>query len=412
MIFRQPRSLSESFLSLYWMSSILGLAPFSWNTETGKPPKPRFCRVIYSIVIFISVLLWTVIRLVCGVVLQFSSMPITYVITHVLYLGLVSVTAMTALFFSLSNSGSYGVPLIMQKIRHFEELLSLDTDRQLYCKMSLFLVLQILVNILIVVTLHVYELWLWFSSNRNSYDSMSFFVHLVDCVITLQFFNIVRYLRLRFGFINRELVYLQTLEMQDSGFLLNRQFGLNLAIQQQLRYCDENLGGVANKNNLEFARATGSWIDFTEYCRALREAHYRLCDIADDINQRYGFLLLLQTIGMAASIAKGVHASVTTLVSGTGELVLPASWAAFDALRLFLMTFIGDSAEMESTETQQHVQRLQSTIDDIELLRFLQQLLHTKFAFTAFDFFVLNLTLLFGVFGAVTTVTVILLQFQ
>jgi gustatory receptor len=76
-----------------------------------------------------------------------------------------------------------------------------------------------------------------------------------------------------------------------------------------------------------------------------------------------------------------------------------------------------NSACCEAVRTATVVNKLlliQTLSSDLsaELERFSQQLLHSKLHFTAFGFFSLDFTFLYGFIGGATTYIVILLQFQ
>jgi hypothetical protein len=160
--------------------------------------------------------------------------------------------------------------------------------------------------------------------------------------------------------------------------------------------------------------------------RTLRCAYAILYDLGDLVGSAYGFQLLLAMAYIFFSVVKYFHlVMVSNISSHQGNMsaahvggILPfICVVSIHIANILWVTASCNFTCREAVRTTTVVNKLlliQTLSSDVsaELERFSQQLLHSKLQFTAFGFFSLDFTFLYGFIGGATTYIVILLQFQ
>jgi hypothetical protein len=176
--------------------------------------------------------------------------------------------------------------------------------------------------------------------------------------------------------------------------------------------------------------STSSTSKFGTHCRphdvanihTLRCIHTILHDIGGLVDSVYGLQLLLAMAYIFMSVVKYFHVVMISQqdqlssfrVNGIVPLMCVVS---IHIANVLWVTASCNSACSEACHTTTLVNKfllIQPLSSDVlaELERFSQQLLHSKLQFTAFGFFSLDFTFLYGFVGGATTYIVILLQFQ
>jgi gustatory receptor len=139
----------------------------------------------------------------------------------------------------------------------------------------------------------------------------------------------------------------------------------------------------------------------------------------------YGFQLLLGLGVSTMELTSSLHFILATIlgiknlgIDSTGHIIiLMTAWLLLTSFKLISITVPCQSATTEAENTAVLVQKLllvrhfdQETVTELRL--FSQQLLQRKIKFTAFGFLSLDYSLLFAIFGGVTTYLVVAMQYD
>jgi gustatory receptor len=338
----------------------------------------------------------------------------------------------------------------MLKLSHVDKILMPDTNC-IHKRMSAFVTLELVVFVFLLLARHGYELW---SRGGKQYVNIiiRFVIHFMSTIMIIQFVSFIHVLKQRFRCVNRQLSLLggindrrSSLDSVRTEFAQNK-FGITTSHNAVVAPHAED---VTISNSLEqVSAATSVFLSDTEIGRlsstasskfrtqshlqemanihTLRCVHTILYDICGLVNSVYGFQLLLAMAYIFMSVVKYFHVVMISNASSPEDqlsdfrvdgivplmcvvsihianvlwVTASCSWACFEAGRTTILVnkFL-------------LIQPLSSDIS-AELERFSQQLLHSKLHFTAFGFFSLDFTFLYGFVGGATTYIVILLQFQ
>jgi hypothetical protein len=338
----------------------------------------------------------------------------------------------------------------MLKLSHVDKVLMHDTN-YIHKRMSVFITLELVVFVLLLLARHGYELW---SRGGKQYVNIiiRFVIHFMSTIMIIQFVSFIHILKKRFHCVNRQLSLLggiddggNDLDSSRKGFA---QHKLGIAASHNTVVVP-HAEDVPISNSLEqVSAATSVFVSDAEIGRlpstassilrtqsrlqevanihTLRCVHTILYDVCGLVNSVYGFQLLLAMAYIFMSVVKYFHVVMISNASSPEDqlsdfrvdgivplmcvvsihvanvlwITASCSWTCFEAGRTTILVnkFL-------------LIQPLSSDIST-ELEQFSQQLLHSKLHFTAFGFFRLDFTFLYGFVGGATTYIVILLQFQ
>ncbi|XP_069669417.1 putative gustatory receptor 28b [Periplaneta americana] len=159
----------------------------------------------------------------------------------------------------------------------------------------------------------------------------------------------------------------------------------------------------------------------------LRVLHFLLCDVASNIDQTYGFQILLDIATALINITTylyfcllytlQLHSYENVIIKFGHMLSVHLLWLAMYVLKVVFINVSCDATGKEAALARILIQKILFSFDlDAEavfqLEAFSKQLLFQKLSFSACGFFYLNRSVLCSIAGAVTTYLVILLQFQ
>jgi len=408
------------------------------------------CAVVYTGVMLVALLIWLVYSLVWKILFDFSDMKVTYAVTHIMTLCLSAATTTASLGLELTINRKR-LKKIMLKLNQVDKILMPDTN-SVHKKMNSLVLLELVVFVFLLLARHGYELW---SRGGNDYISViiRLVIHFMSTVVIIQVATFTHMLKQRFHCINRQLSLLGDSDDRGTSLgIVKVEFthqNLGVAAAQNtvlVQHADD----IPSSNSVEKAStATSIFQSNAEIghlssvsssskfrsqsrpqdvanIRTVRGVHTLLYDIGDLVNSVHGLQLLLAMAYIFASVVKYCHMVMmynvraqpdklsTFRVDGILPLMCVVSIHIANAL---WVTASCDSACCEAVRTSTVVNKLllkQTLSSDVsaELERFSQQLLHSKLHFTAFGFFSLDFTFLYGFVGGATTYIVILLQFQ
>jgi hypothetical protein len=398
----------------------------------------------------VALLSWLVYSLVWKILYDFSDVKLTYAVTQIMTLCLSAATTVASLGLELTRNRKR-LKKVMSKLNQVDKILMPDTNK-VHKKMSGLVLLELVVFVSLLLARHGYEMW---SRGGNEYINIiiRLVIHFMSTVMIIQFVSFIHVLKQRFRCVNRQLSLLgdiddrgTSLEIVKVGFT-HHKFGVAAA---QNTVVVQHADDIPSSNSLEQASTSTSIFlsdaeighlpsvssssKFRSQSRpqhvanihTLRGVHTILYDIGGLVNSVYGLQLLLAMAYIFMSVVKYFHVvMISNLSSQQDQLstfrvdgILPLMCVvSIHIANVLWVTASCNSACYEAGRTTTVVNKLlliQALSSDVsaELERFSQQLLHSKLQFTAFGFFSLDFTFLYGFIGGATTYIVILLQFQ
>ena len=456
-------------LPLYYVSRLLGLASYRYKThQSANPAAPirnrnntdtcgvekelqtSKCAVVYTGVMLVALLVWLVYSLVWKILYDFPDMKVTYAVTHIMTLCLSTATTAASLALEVTSNRKI-LKKIMLKLNQVDKILMPGTN-SVHKKMNSLVLLELLVFVFLLLARHGYELW---SRGGNEYIGViiRLVIHFMSTVIIIQFATFTHMLKQRFRCVNRQLSLLGDIEDRGTSLgivkveFTHQKLGVAAA---QNTVLVQHAGDIPSSNSLEQAStattifqsdaeighlsSVSSSSKFRSQSRpqdvanvhTLRGVHTILYDIGDLVNSVHGLQLLLAMVYIFTSVVKYFHvvmihnvrAQPDQLSTFRVDGILPLMCVvSIHIANVLWVTASCDSACCEAVRTTTAVNKLlliQTLSPDVsaELQLFSQQLLHSKLHFTAFGFFSLDFTFLYGFVGGATTYIVILLQFQ
>lgn len=461
----KPSNVHSATLPLYYVSRILGLASYRYqirkSTNQSGPSRNRNssdtydlegefqtskCAVLYTGVMLVALLVWLVYSLVWKILYDFSDVKLTYAVTQTMTLCLSVATTVTSLVLELTwNRGR--LKKVMLKLTHVDKILMPDTN-YVHKKMSCFVVLELVIFVFLLLARHGYELW---SRGGEQYVNViiRFVIHFMSTVMIIQFVSFIYVLKQRLRCVNRQLCLLAGFDDQGSGLdivkmgFTQHKFGVPSSLNTVVvPHADDihsskshEQGSAATSifisdTDIGHLPSTSSSSKFRSQCRSIEVAnihtlrciHTILYDIGSLVNSVYGLQLLMAMAYIFMSVVKYFHVVMISQqdelssfrVNGITPLMCVVS---IHIANVLWVTASCNAACFEACRTTNLVNKfllIQPLSSDVsaELERFSQQLLHSKLQFTAFGFFNLDFTFLYGFVGGATTYIVILLQFQ
>jgi hypothetical protein len=394
----------------------------------------------------VALLAWLVYSLVWKILYDFSDVKLTYAVTQIMTLCLSAATTVISLGLELTCNRRR-LKKVMLKLAHVDKILMPDTN-YMHKKMSCFVVFELVIFVFLLLARHGYELW-----SRGGKEHVNviirFVIHFMSTVMIVQFVSFIHVLKQRFRCVNRQLSLLGGIEDRGSGLeivklgFIQHRFGVTTSQNTTVVPHADDI--QSSKSHEQGSAATSIFISDTEtghlpstsssskfrsQCRphdvanihTLRCIHTILYDIGGLVNSVYGLQLLLAMAYIFMSVVKYFHVIMISQqdqlssfrVNGVVPLMCVVS---IHIANVLWVTASCNAACFEACRTTTLVnkflliQPLSSDVSD-QLERFSQQLLHSKLQFTAFGFFNLDFTFLYGFVGGATTYIVILLQFQ
>ena len=456
-------------LPLYYVSRLLGLASYSYKTHPSTNPavpnrnrnnsdtcgvEKEFhtskCAVVYTGLMLVALLSWLVYSLVWSIVYEFSSVKLTYTVTQIITLCLAGITSVVCLGLEITSNRRRLIE-ITTKLTYVDGIL-LRNNTKVHKKVRGFVILELVLFIFLLLVRHGYELW---SRGGKLYLHVfvRFFFHLISTITIVQFVTFTYVLKQRFHCVNRQLALfgdicgrVNGLEIFEVAFT-KHNFGFPTPLKSasvplahdmpSSDSPDQSSTAVSvfvSGTKIGHPPSASSSAEFPLQSRPqhaknmhnLRCVYTILYDLGGLVESAYGFQLLLAMAYIFFSVVKYFHlVMISNLSSHQGNMsaahvdgILPfVCVVSIHIANVLWITASCNFACREAVRTTTVVNKLlliQTLSSDVsaELERFSQQLLHSKLQFTAFGFFSLDFTFLYGFVGGATTYIVILLQLQ
>ena len=456
-------------LPLFYVSRLLGLASYRYKTHPSTNPaspnrnknnsdacgvekefKTSKFAVIYTGVMLVALLCWLVYSLVHSIFYEFRNVKLTYAVTQTITLCLSQATAVVCLGLEITCNRRRLIE-ITSKLTHVDGILMRNNNKA-HKIVRVVVIVELVLFIFLLLVRHGYELW-----SRGGKECLHviirFLVHFISSIMIVQFVTFTYILKQRFHCVNRQLALcgntcgrvniLENVEVEftkrNFGFLepLNSA-SVPLAHDMPRSDSPDQSSTVVSvfisDTKIGHLPPASSSTEFSSQSRpqhaanihSLRCAYAILYDIGGLVEAAYGFPLLLAMAYIFFSVVKYFHlVMVSNVSSRQGNMsaahvdgVLPFMCVvSIHIASILWVTASCNFACREAVRTTTVVNKrllIQTLSPDVsaELERFSQQLLHSKLQFTAFGFFSLDFTFLYGFVGGATTYIVILLQFQ
>jgi hypothetical protein len=156
---------------------------------------------------------------------------------------------------------------------------------------------------------------------------------------------------------------------------------------------------------------------------SLRKIYYKLYDICCLINSLYGFTLFLSTVCHTVCLVSGVYSTINLIIMSYGkkkkfvakeEVVIFSISSLITAVRVILLALPCQKTCEEQLKCVDDVEELLLRSDQkdvtLQLKLMANQLQNNRIEFTAYGFFVVNLSLLATLTGVTVTYIILLIQ--
>jgi len=428
--FRRMNFVS-SIRPLYYVSRVLGLAPFSFTSNFAVKEVGPFC-LLYSVVILITVVSSNLIGTVQRV--KQSGLVVAVVVNEFLMMVLGGLTAFSSILISITLNGVKSRKLVSKVIKIDKELLN-DSSKT-YTKTIIFTLFHITLVYTYATVLFTYDTLVW----TKAVDKVGvwYFItgyphRLINLQTAVEFSELVLLLISRLKSLNSRLsvilrgsnetntnVFVFTAASCDS---VSKSSVRDNAIRVSEINRDKIISIIDSPLNVNRHRPLRFEISLQKNIRSTRELYDDICDITVLINSMYGLQILLELGSATVELTLSSFIMLATIlgilaveVQSTGNfLCLMSAWLLLYAFKLISITAPCQTATNEAENTVMLVQKLmlagfdQNTMAELHL--FSQQLLHRKINFTAFGFLKLDYSLLLTIIGGYVTYVVVAMQF-
>ena len=464
----KKNNVYSATLPLYYVSRLLGLASYSYKTRPSTNPtgpirngnnsdtcgvekefQTSKCAVVYTGVMLVALLIWLVYSLVWSIVYEFPNVKLTYAVTQTMTLCLSEATAVVCLGLEITCNRRRLIE-ITSKLTQVDGILM--RNNKVHKKVRGVVILELVLFIFLLLVRHGYELW---SRGGKEYLHVfiRFLVHFISTIMIVQFVTFTYVLKQRFHCVNRQLALCGDISGRVNGLenveveFTKRNFGFPKPLNSSSLPLAHDMPSSDSPDQISTAvsvfisdtkighlPSASSSAEFSSQSRLqhavnvhnLRCVYAILYDLGVLVESAYGFQLLLAMAYIFFSVVKYFHlVMISNVSSHQGNMsaahvdgILPfICVVSIHIANVLWVTASCNSACCEAVRTTTVVNKLlltQSLSSDVsaELERFSQQLLHSKLRFTAFGFFRLDFTFLYGFVGGATTYIVILLQLQ
>ena len=429
--FFRGKNFVSSIRPLYYVSLVLGLAPFSFTSNFAITEIEPFW-LLYSVVILIAVLSCNITCLV--LLFKQSGLVVAIVVNQFLLVFLGGLTAFSSILFSITRNCEKSRNIVSKVIKIDKELLT-DSSTT-YTKTIIFTLIQVILVYTYTIVLFTYDTFLWTTAVGTVsvwYCISVFPPRFVNLETVVEFFDLVLLLISRLKSLNSKLSLILSgrNETYTNPFVFTtascHSIPTSFVRDNETRVSEMNRNRVVPINDspqrVNCHRTLRFEISQHKNIRSARELYDDLCDISVLINSMYGFQILVELGEITAELTVSSYLILATIQE---TLAVPAdtkgrficvmvAWLLLYAFKLISITAPCQSATSEVENTVILVQKLllagfdQNTMAELQL--FSQHLLHRKMNFTAFGFLKLDYSLLLTIIGGFITYMVIVMQF-
>ena len=415
--------LYSAIKPLYYMSKLMGLAPFIYIQGTCAKItliKSSWLGNIYSFSLMLLIIACKAGTLIGRIYYIYPKLVMTLTVTDFM-IWVSSGICMLASFIVATTFGQMKLFRILKMISYIDEILLADVSNN-YRKISLFLKAQLILLYSIVGGICIYDYYVKTSQVGNRllfYIPMIYLNFLVMYTIIAQFVNLILLIWHRYKVLN--------------SYLFSKyKFGkITKTCQVNASHISLHNGRKAMKNksqlDLEIEKHPSHVLTFTQL-HTLRILHNLLYDCSELVSSMYGFQIMLEMVNSVIRTTTSLYYSVTFAVqafsyNGSEDItkqkhifVLNTCWIPILFMKMTSVSLTCHLASSEANQTAILLQKL-LLIDNIdqnvkvEIQEFIQQVHNQKLGFKACGFFKIDLSMLRALVVAVFTYLLILIQF-
>lgn len=422
-----PSDILPTIRVLYYLSNLVGLAPFTFareRTPAGRNRKQcispsRYGRLYTSLILMI-VTVGTLVMTAWRILYSYPRIRAVTILITDLAILLVTYLNTTASLVKCATGHEHAFSGVVSSIPHVDGRLLYQFE-DAWQHTNIFQASQFIYFVLYEVVLYCFQYTVWAnehgSKNRN-HIPVSCVIHAVICVMEIQYFNLVVILKRRFYVLNSRIDSI-TRKIQNNRIIC-RTPAADKIPERQFK-----IAVINNPDDAIFARKYSAK-EFRQLYR-LRCVNDVLSDMVSSVNSTYGLQILLSITMAFMSVTTCLYFGIDfamRLQEDEGDqgkhqyaLILCLIWAAVGTFRTVMITSSCNAVSGEAGRTSVLLHKLllvpslrPDTLTEVQL--FLHQAASRPTKFTASDFFTVSHSTLCSFIGAVTTYLVILLQFR
>ena len=426
----------SSILPLYYVSKIIGLAPFSYSNKVSKHTKQKKStkdllspNVLWSFSVLLIQLTGFMSLMIYSILDDYRKYSLSVIIPDVLSILTMYSTCFASLIGVMFNRRR--MEILMTNITVIDQtILQEDCDR-VYMKTRRILLLELSLFFPLLIGFYCYQLYVWTEGTSYIFYIAKDLANLSNIIMVIQYINIMQILRHRFRNLNQQLAKCcdSKSRISDNRFIKFRSGTNRLHIRTaQTASTENNLTDIPTTLNYILPDislpVSNTGPDEVTRIHILRQTYSDLYDITESINGIYGYRITLELaydfVTFVSCLYTAMEFKMIVREPGNRNLLRAISslfWVTQTLVRILSITSSCSAAGDEARRTGTVVHKLllrQSLPRDTstELQLFSIQLLSNKVEFSAAGFFPVNLSLAYSMVGAATTYIIILLQFM
>ena len=432
-----------SILPLYYVSKLMGLAPFSYSNKVSVHLKQKTSNkdllspnVLWSFSVFLIQLTGFMSLIIYSILDDYRKYTLSVKIPDFLTILTMYSTCFASLIGAVFNRRR--MEILMTNFTAIDQILLHEDCDGVYRKMRRNLLLELSLLFPLLIGFYCYQLYVWADGKSYIFYIAKDLANLSNVIMIIQYINIMQFLRHRFRNLNQHLAkFCNSKSRISDNSVIKFRNGIN-----RLHTRTKQTAGTAN--NLTDIPTTLNYIqrdislpmsntgpDEVTRIHTLRQTYSDLYDITESINGIYGYHITFELTYDFVSFVSFLYYALEVIsdVKKTGdrnlrgeekimfEFACSLCWVTLDLVRILSITASCSAAGEEARRTGTVVHRLllrQSLLRDTstELQLFSVQLLNNKVEFSAGGFFPVNLSLAYSMVGAATTYIIILIQFK
>jgi hypothetical protein len=431
----------SSILPLYYVSKIMGLAPFQCNNKVlvdRRRKNTNACAlrpsVVWSLFVFLfhltsylSLMIWSIMCDYRGYAL---SVTIPDAATIFLMYSTCFASLVGAVFYRRRTES------LMMNFAILDQVLLQENRDHIYRRTRLILLIELALLVALLIGFYCYHVYVWSYGTSYIYLIAKDLTNFSNIISVIQYINIMFFLRHRFRVVNQKLATSCDGESVKINHSLMKQHTVtnrtsNSAIQ--ILNSASNSESRVSQNYFLHAELSlpinNQRLEEVSRVYTLRQAFSDLYDITEVINKIYGYQILFEIAYNFVSLVSYLYYALEVLTKvkkagdrnarGESAIMLEVGsslcWVAQNMVRTLAITASCFGASDEARRAGIVVHKLllrrrlrAETLAELQL--FSSRLTSNKVEFTAAGFFTVNLSLVYSMVGAATTYIIILIQ--
>ena len=223
-----------SILPLYYVSKIMGLAPFSYsnkvsvNTKMKKSTKGLLSpNVLWSIFVFITQLAGFIPLMIRSILYDYQKYNLSVIIPDALTTLTLYSTCFASLIGAVFNRRKR--ENLMKNITAIDQILLHENCDRVYRKTRRILLLELALLFALLIGLYCFDVYVWTDGISYVFFTHKDLVNLSNVIMVIQYINIMQILRHRFRNLNQQLAKFSDSKSRISDHsLINIRSGIHV----------------------------------------------------------------------------------------------------------------------------------------------------------------------------------------